>query len=109
MKSQTQCKIPNFGFIKQAGKEIGGIFKTDQMKGFQQYQNPTPNPSFNPTPKPNTPTPSPTLTNDLWNAGKTIASGTLALAGLQVQLIVAAVSVAGTIYLISQNSNKRKR
>ena len=42
-----------FWFVKQAGKEIGGIFKADQMKGFQQFQNPTPSPSFiNHTPKP---------------------------------------------------------
>ena len=110
-----------FWFVRQAGVKIGALFKPEQMKLPQVYKyNPTPQANPQPTPAPTinvTPTPSPTTTptagptigKDLFNDGKDIASGALALPGLQTQIVFGLASVAGTVYLIHQNSKKRER
>ena len=69
----------------------------------QANPQPTPAPSINVSPSP-TPTAGPTIGKDLFNYGKDIASGALALAGLQTQSVFGLASVAGTVYLIHQNS-----
>ena len=77
----------------------------------QANPQPTPAPTINVTPTP-TPTPTPTSTvgpaigKYLYNYGKDFASGA---AGLQTEIVFELASVAGTLYVIHQNSKKRER
>ena len=108
-----------FWLVRQAGVQVGALFKPEQMKPSQVYKynptlranpQPTPAPTINVTPTPTpTPTAGPTIGKDLFNYGKDFASGALALAGLQTQIVFGLASVAGTVYLIHQNSKKRER
>ena len=106
-----------FWLVRQAGVQVGALFKPEQIKVYKfnatmSYPKPTAAPTISSVPTlitTLTPTVAPTIGTSLYNYGKDIASGTLALVGLQTQILFGLASVAGSLYLIHQNSKKRQR